>query len=67
MILFTIGEMLYKENGGLTTDTSKTNFKLNNQFYKNVFKKVRKTLKIRYIFKSTKNNSLSGSITEISF
>ena len=65
------GEMLLnKENGGaialLTTTRpvfSKTNFKLNNQFYKNVFKKVNgKHLRLGDIFKSTKNNSLSGSI-----
>ena len=55
------GEMLLnKENGGaialLTTTRpvfSKTNFKLNNQFYKNVFKKVNgKHLRLGEIFKS---------------
>lgn len=65
------GEMLLnKENGGaialLTTTRpvfSQTNFRLNNQFYKNVFKKQNgKHLRIGDIFKFTKNNSLSGPI-----
>ena len=65
------GEMLLnKENGGaialLTTTRpvfSQTNFRLNNQFYKNVFRKENgKYLRVGDIFKFTKNNSLSGSI-----
>ncbi|MAS39012.1 MAG: hypothetical protein CMB84_03330 [Flammeovirgaceae bacterium] len=65
------GEMLLnKENGGaialLTTTRpvfSQTNFRLNNQFYKNVFRKENgKYLRIGDIFKLTKNYSLSGSI-----
>ena len=65
------GEMLLnKENGGaialLTTTRpvfSQTNYRLNNQFYKNVFKKVdNKFLRLGDIFKETKNGSLSGSI-----
>ncbi len=65
------GEMLLnKENGGaialLTTTRpvfSQTNFRLNNQFYKNVFSKENgEYLRIGDIFKLTKNNSLSGSI-----
>ena len=65
------GEMLlYKKNGGaialLTTTRpvfSQTNYRLNNQFYKNVFKKVdNKFYRLGDIFKETKNRSLSGSI-----
>ena len=65
------GEMLLnKENGGaialLTTTRpvfSQTNYRLNNQFYKNVFKKVdNKFYRLGDIFKETKNGSLSGSI-----
>ena len=65
------GEMLLnKSDGGaialLTTTRpvfSKSNFKLNNQFYKNVFKKINgKYQRLGDIFKNTKNNSLSGPI-----
>ena len=65
------GEMLLnKSNGGaialLTTTRpvfSQTNFRLNNQFYKNVFKKNNgEYQRLGDIFKNTKNNSLSGSI-----
>lgn len=65
------GEMLLnKIDGGaialLTTTRpvfSKSNFKLNNEFYKNVFKKENgKYLRLGDIFKNTKNNSLSGPI-----
>ena len=65
------GEMLLnKIDGGaialLTTTRpvfSKSNFKLNNQFYKHVFKKVDgKYQRLGDIFKNTKNNSLSGPI-----
>ena len=65
------GEMLLnKSNGGaialLTTTRpvfSKTNFRLNNQFYKYVFKKQDgEYQRLGDIFKNTKNNSLSGSI-----
>ena len=65
------GEMLLnKENGGaialLTTTRpvfSQTNYRLNNQFYKNVFKKVNnKFYRLGDIFRETKNGSLSGSI-----
>ena len=65
------GEMLLnKGNGGaialLTTTRpvfSQTNFRLNNQFYRNVFKKENGNyLRLGDIFKFTKNNSLSGPI-----
>ncbi len=65
------GEMLLnKENGGaiaLFTTTrpvfSQSNFRLNQKFYENVFKKNEgKHLKIGDIFRITKNKSLSGPI-----
>ena len=65
------GELLLnKENGGaiaLFTTTrpvfSQTNYRLNSQFYKNVFKKVdNQFYRLGDIFKETKNGSLSGSI-----
>ena len=65
------GEMLLnKSNGGaialLTTTRpvfSQTNFRLNNQFYKYVFKKQDgEYQRLGDIFKNTKNSSLSGSI-----
>ena len=65
------GEMLLNKNNGgaialLTTTRpvfSQTNFRLNNQFYKNVFNKVNgEYLRLGDIFRITKNNSLSGSI-----
>ena len=65
------GEMLLnKDDGGaialLTTTRpvfSQTNFRLNNQFYKNVFNKVNgEYLRLGDIFRITKNKSLSGPI-----
>ena len=65
------GELLLnKGNGGaialLTTTRpvfSQTNFRLNNQFYKNVFKKNNDEYRrLGDIFVDTKNNSLSGPI-----
>ena len=65
------GEMLlHKENGGaialLTTTRpvfSQTNYRLNNQFYNNVFKREGdKFMRLGDIFKNTKNKSLSGPI-----
>jgi hypothetical protein len=65
------GELLLnKGNGGaialLTTTRpvfSQTNFRLNNQFYKNVFSKIDDDFRrLGDIFVDTKNNSLSGPI-----
>ena len=65
------GEMLLNKGDGgaialLTTTRpvfSQTNFRVNNQFYKNVFKRDGGGyLRLGDIFKLTKNNSLSGSI-----
>ena len=62
--------MINKGDGGsiaLFTTTrpvfSQTNFLLNDQFYKNVFKKQNNNfLRLGDIFRITKNNSLSGPI-----
>ena len=62
--------MIKKGDGGsiaLFTTTrpvfSQTNFLLNDQFYKNVFKKENNNfLRLGDIFRITKNNSLSGPI-----
>ena len=62
--------LLNKGNGGaialLTTTRpvfSQTNFRLNNQFYKNVFSKIDNDYRrLGDIFIDTKNNSLSGPI-----
>ena len=62
--------LLNKDDGGaialLTTTRpvfSQTNFRLNNQFYKNVFNKVNgEYLRLGDIFRITKNKSLSGPI-----
>ncbi len=65
------GELMIKKGDGgsiaLFTTTrpvfSQTNFLLNDQFYKNVFKKENNNfLRLGDIFKITKNNSLSGPI-----
>ena len=65
------GEMLLnKDKGGaialLTTTRpvfSQTNYRLNNQFYKNVFtSEAGEYLRLGEIFKKTKNGSLSGPI-----
>ena len=65
------GELLLnKDNGGaialLTTTRpvfSQTNYRLNNQFYKNVFTKIDNNFRrLGDIFRDTKNNSLSGPI-----
>ena len=65
------GELLLNKNNGgaialLTTTRpvfSQSNFRLNNQFYKNVFNKVDNDFRrLGDIFVETKNNSLSGPI-----
>ena len=64
------GEMLLnKDNGGaialLTTTRpvfSQSNYRLNNEFYKNVFVRDESYMRLGDIFKNTKNGSLSGPI-----
>ena len=70
------GELLLnKDDGGaialLTTTRpvfSQTNYRVNNQFYKNVFTVENGTfLRLGEIFKRTKNKSLSGAINKTFF